>query len=95
MHAVPQDVRNKLVRERERMFQQLQSIPFLQPYPSNANFILCKVQAGQDAKAIKDGLAKQGVMVRHYAKKELSGFIRISVGKAEQTDVLMHAMQQL
>lgn len=31
-------------------------------------------------------------MVRHYAKKELSGFIRISVGKPEHTDALMEAL---
>jgi histidinol-phosphate aminotransferase len=34
-------------------------------------------------------------MVRHYAKKELSGYIRISVGKPEQTDVLMAALRGL
>lgn len=34
----------------------------------------------------------QGIMVRHYAKKELSGFIRISVGKPEHTDALMEAL---
>jgi len=34
-------------------------------------------------------------MVRHYAKKELSGYIRISVGKPEQTDVLIAALSGL
>ncbi len=35
--------RDALVSERERLFEQLQGVPFLQPYPSHANFILCKV----------------------------------------------------
>lgn len=53
------------------------------------------VLQGRDAKAVKDALAQQGIMVRHYAKKELSGYIRISVGKPEQTDVLMAAINAL
>jgi histidinol-phosphate aminotransferase len=35
------------------------------------------------------------VQVRHYAKKELSGFIRISVGKPEQTDAVMAALRSM
>ena len=34
-------------------------------------------------------------MVRHYTKKELSCFIRISVGKPEQTDLLMAALAKI
>jgi hypothetical protein len=37
----------------------LQQVPFLEPYPSHANFILCKVAQGRDAKAVKDALAQQ------------------------------------
>ncbi|KAI5071047.1 hypothetical protein GOP47_0013298 [Adiantum capillus-veneris] len=33
-------------------------------------------------------------MVRHYDKKELRGFIRISVGKPEHTDALMKAFKK-
>ncbi|KAK9830199.1 hypothetical protein WJX72_010248 [[Myrmecia] bisecta] len=90
-----QDVRDRLVSERERLFSQLQGIPFLEPYPSSANFILCKVGAGRDARQIKDALAKEGIMVRHYAKKELSGYIRISVGLPEHTDKLMTGLAAL
>jgi len=32
---------------------------------------------------------------RHYAQRHLAGFIRISVGKPEQTDKLMSALRQL
>jgi hypothetical protein len=33
--------------------------------------------------------------VRHYAKKELSGYIRISVGKPEHTDVVIAALKAM
>jgi hypothetical protein len=36
-------VRDALLSERSRLFDELASISWLQPYPSQANFILCKV----------------------------------------------------
>lgn len=38
-----QRVRDALISEREALLEELQDIPFLEPYPSQANFILCKV----------------------------------------------------
>jgi histidinol-phosphate aminotransferase len=91
-----QRVRDALVAERRRLHTALQGVPFLEPYPSEANFILCRVRGGRDARALKDALAMQhGIMVRHYAKAELSGYIRISVGRPEHTDAVVAALQQL
>jgi histidinol-phosphate aminotransferase len=86
-----QRVRDALVLERERLLGMLQQISFLEPYPSSANFILCRV-VGQSAKEVQEQLAAQGIMVRHYTKKELSGYIRISVGLPEHTDAVMNAL---
>ena len=94
--ACAQRVRDALVQERQRLYSELQGIPFLEPYPSEANFILCKVVGGHDAKAVKDALAAEhGIMVRHYAKAELSGYIRISVGLPQHTDAIAAALQKL
>lgn len=55
-----------------------------------------QVVGGQDAKAVKDVLAAEhGIMVRHYSKRELSGYIRISVGRPEHTDGLLEALRSL
>jgi histidinol-phosphate aminotransferase len=51
---------------------------------------------GRDAQGVKDALAKDhGIMVRHYQKKLLDGFIRISVGKPEHTDYLITALRSM
>ena len=47
------NVKNLLVQERERLFNLLKGIPFLKPFPSHSNFILCEVTSGKDAKKIK------------------------------------------
>ena len=92
-----EETRLALVAERERMSGLLASeIDWLTPFPSRANFVLCAVAAGRDAGAVRDRLAKEhGIMVRHYSKKELSGFIRISVGRPEHTDRLLEALRGL
>ena len=89
-----EDVRDALVRERERLFGLLKEVPFLNPYPSYSNFILCEVTSGMDAKKLKEDLAKMGVMVRHYNSQELKGYVRVSAGKPEHTDALMDCLKQ-
>ncbi|OAY83190.1 Histidinol-phosphate aminotransferase 2, chloroplastic [Ananas comosus] len=88
-------VKNSLVEERERLYNLLKDVPFLKPYPSHSNFILCEVTSGKDAKKIKEDLAQMGVMIRHYNNKELRGYVRVSVGKPEHTDALMKCLNLL
>lgn len=89
-----EDVRDALVRERERLFKLLKEVPFLNPFPSHSNFVLCEVTSGMDAKKLKEDLAKMGVMVRHYNSQELKGFVRVSAGKPEHTDAFMDCLKQ-
>ncbi|XP_019056451.1 PREDICTED: histidinol-phosphate aminotransferase 1, chloroplastic isoform X2 [Tarenaya hassleriana] len=89
-----EDVRDALVRERERLFQLLKEVPFLSPFPSHSNFILCEVTSGMDAKQLKEDLAKMGVMIRHYNSKELKGYVRVSAGKPQHTDALMDSLKR-
>lgn len=84
----------KLKDERNRLFALLQTIPYLSPYPTQANFILCDV-VGRDAKQLKQGLEQRGVLVRHYNKPGLQNCIRISVGRPEQTDRLLEILREL
>lgn len=91
--AYLEGVKKALVKERERLFAFLKEIPFLNPYPSYSNFILCEVTSGKDAKKLKDDLAHMGVMIRHYNNKELKGYVRVSVGKPEHTDALMKCLR--
>jgi histidinol-phosphate aminotransferase len=83
-----------LVRERERLFTALGECSFLQPIPSHANFVLCRV-VGRDARDLKEALAQHGVLVRYYAKPGLENMIRVSTGRPEDTDRLLDALAQL
>lgn len=84
----------RIVAGRERLQQSLASIPYLQPYPSQANFVLCRVQ-GRDARQLKLALEAEGILVRYFDKPRLRDHIRISVGKPEQTEALMCVLRRL
>ena len=94
--AYLEDVRAKLVAERGRLAAMLARQPGLKPYPSAANFVLCKVE-GFDAALLRDRLAKEeGIMVRYYSKPAaLAGCIRVSVGTPAQTDAVERALQRI
>lgn len=83
-----------LKAERNRLFAALQNVPYLRPYPSHANFVLCNVVA-RDAKSLKQALEQRGILVRHYNKPGLQNCIRISVGRPEQTDRLLAVLHEI
>ena len=83
-----------IVQERERLYRALSSFPFLHPYPSHANFVLCRVQ-GRDAQELKEQLAREGILVRYFRKPGLENCIRVSAGRPEHTDRLLETLRAL
>ncbi len=83
-----------IIAEREHLFTALQDIPWLHPYPSHSNFILCQV-IGRDAAQLKADLAQQGILIRYFNKPGLDDHIRISIGKPEQTDLIVSKLAGL
>jgi len=83
-----------IVAERERMRERLAQIPWLRPFPSEANFILCEVR-GLEARKVRDELRRKGIFVRHFDIPVLRNCLRISVGKPEHTDRLVDALLEI
>ncbi len=82
-----------LKTERTRLFEALEEVPFLKPYPTRSNFILCQV-IGMDAADLKKRLAEEhGIFIRYFNKPGLRDHIRISVGRPQDTDALLKALE--
>ena len=82
----------QVIAERERLASGL-SLLGLEPAPSQANFILVRVEG---AVAVYQGLAQRGIRVRYAPKLAgLESFIRITVGTPDQNDLLLRAMEEL
>jgi histidinol-phosphate aminotransferase len=82
-----------LIEERERLYGELRRIRYLRPFPSHSNFILSRV-LGRDAGALKMGLERNGILVRHYRAPALRDCIRISVGKPGHNDRVLDALRR-
>jgi histidinol-phosphate aminotransferase len=84
----------KIRLERQNLYQEMSQIPYLQPYPSQSNFILNKV-VGRDALGLKTHLAMQhGILLRYFDSPGLRDHIRISVGRPDQSQILLEALKQ-
>ena len=84
-----------LRQERERLWQGLAAVPWLSPYPTRSNFVLCRVVGGEAAQLKEDLARKHGILVRYFNKPGLRDHIRISVGKPEHSDALLAALSGL
>jgi histidinol-phosphate aminotransferase len=80
--------------ERDNLFASLQKTGWLKPYPSKANFILCAVLKGK-AKDIQQKLEEMGILVRYFDTPLLKDSLRISVGKPEENEALILALNKI
>ena len=84
----------RIIEQREQFYQILNQFGWLEPYPSQANFILCRVM-GKEALEVKQALAKQGVLVRYYNSPGLTSNLRFSVGTPAQMVCLEKALKKV
>jgi histidinol-phosphate aminotransferase len=84
----------KLIDERQRLFTRLQKISWLTVYPSQSNFILCRVK-NIDAKELHKQLQMKGILVRYFDQPRIKDCIRFSVGKPEHTEALIKTLREI
>ena len=85
---------NAIVAERERMIRLLEDIPTVKPYPSKANFILCRLPEGSGPRVF-EGLCNRGIFLRHWNNPRLVDCVRTSVGFPEENDAVAKALAEL
>lgn len=83
-----------IVQERKRMIGLLEAIPGIQVWPSQANFILCRLPAGR-GQQIFEGLCRRGIFLRYFNTPQLRDYVRASVGLPEETDQVVAALTEL
>jgi len=81
---------NSLCQERSRVYERLCSMPGLQVFPSQANFILVRVQQG-DASQLFEKFKENNILIKNLAKSTgvLNNCLRITIGKPEENNALM------
>ncbi len=80
---------------REELYSELKSIPGVYPYPSQANFILCRFALPVED-VFRRLLEGEGVLVRDVSSYPmLEGHLRLSVGTQEENQALLRGLRSI
>jgi histidinol-phosphate aminotransferase len=77
-----------VVSERKRLLEQMEKIGGIQPFPSEANFILFRVD---DPDRVSRALLRKGVLVRNIADT-VEGCLRVTVGTPAENTAFLKAL---
>lgn len=82
-----------ICKDRELMFQQLSDIAEITPYPSQANFILFKLE-NADADQVFQSLKDQGVLIKNLNPSGglLADCLRVTIGSPEENKAFLEAL---
>jgi histidinol-phosphate aminotransferase len=85
-----------IVKERERLFKLLSSYSYLEPIPSQGNFILTRVDEDEvKMERIRRTVESYGIMLRYFNHPYLQNYVRLTVGKPEHTDMIESALKTI
>jgi len=80
--------------ERNRLAKALRATGWVEPWPSDTNFLFCRLLRS-DGATVREVLRRRGVIIRYFDSERLRGHIRISVGTAEDTDRVIEALAKV
>ncbi len=80
--------------ECERMTAALRQQEWLEPFPSETNFVLVRT-LGHEGAAVNEALRRRGIFIRTYGGDQLRDCIRISMGTPEQNDRVIAALEEI
>ena len=91
-YEVMQNQADRIISQRQVVFRQLADLPGLQAYPSEANFILLRLE--RDAERVHDSLKQQGVLIRnlHRAGSPLENCLRVTIGTESDNSRFLQAL---
>jgi len=88
------NVTQQVIEARDRVFNELNSIPGVTPIPSQANFILMRIEY-KNAHDVANALYKMGVLVRHFNTPELCDTLRVTIGTSEENHQFIEALRAI
>lgn len=84
----------RVIAERERLWEGLSRIPGVEPFPSRANFMVFRLAA--DPGMVFRALCEEGILVRDVSRYPmLRQFLRVSVGLPRENDRFLAALGRI
>jgi len=81
----------RLIHQRQRMFEAVGSMSWVTPIPSQANFLLCRLWLGS-GQQLAEALLSRGILIRSFSDNRLRNYVRFSIGLPEQNQSLLEAL---
>jgi len=82
-----------ITRERDRVFKVLKLISSIEAFPSDANFILFRVN---DADRIFKELLRKGILIRNFnSPGRLENCLRVTIGTPEENNIFLVALGEI
>jgi histidinol-phosphate aminotransferase len=88
-----EDTRHKVMQTRGELAAKLTARGF-EVLPSAANFVFAR-HPERSAESLAQALRAKGVLVRYFKKPRIEQFLRITVGRPDQCEALLSALEQL
>jgi histidinol-phosphate aminotransferase len=85
---------SRVVADREWFAGELQALDF-QVSPSSTNFVFTRPPDGVTAGEVFAGLRERHVLVRHFSRPPLDGWLRITIGTREQLAKVLRAITEV
>jgi len=83
--------------ERDRFIVELNKIPYIKAYPSQANFVLCELD-GITSTELAEKLIKSDIFIKDcYGKRGINSrkYIRLSIRTRKENDILLKALKDV
>lgn len=86
----------RIVEEREQLFTLLASQSYLEPIPSQGNFIMAHVcEEEVKMEQVRATVESHGILLRYFSHPYLRDFLRVTVGLPEHTAALARALSEV
>jgi histidinol-phosphate aminotransferase len=82
-----------IVAERERMAAAVRELGWIEPWPSDASFLLCRL-SGTNGLSLREALRRRGILTRYFDTDRLRDHLRFSMGTPEQNDRMLKALRE-
>lgn len=86
----------QICRERDRVYNTLSSLPGVETWPSDTNFILFRVSDNR-AEKIHAQLLEKGILIKclHRTGSALENCLRVTIGRPDENDAFLDALSEL
>lgn len=85
-----------IIEERERLFTLLASQSYLEPLPSQGNFIMAHVREEEvKMEEVRSTVESHGILLRYFNHPYLRNFLRVTAGLPEHTAALACALSEV